>query len=273
MSRRCKDLLPGGLASGRCPSDFDPRQLAMGIEVELEHTGDRRIAREIAEDHLAEFPDYYTRLSKMEEEAKRGYLPNRSRVRTVDAEELARDMRERFHASPVTKKNAFRWDWPEQFQHVGDSLAIAYSSDKWKANGDLEAYKHLAESPNVALALPSLFARADRPSERWPVRGPMVSFLDVPLPEHFAELGLFEEADLRLFTGGSDTDPSFGEHDDDGCVALAVRYGHVAGSYLRWSVTHGKADQPFLFVYTDREGPLLIVLGESLDVQKDGIVG
>lgn len=56
------DLIPGGRASGRKPSDFDQRQLAMGIRVELEHTRDWRLAREIAMDHLTEYPDYYTRL-------------------------------------------------------------------------------------------------------------------------------------------------------------------------------------------------------------------
>ena len=50
---------------------FDPKQLEMGIEVELEHTSDRKVSEKIAKDHLREFPDYYTRLKKMEAEAKR----------------------------------------------------------------------------------------------------------------------------------------------------------------------------------------------------------
>lgn len=41
-------------------------ELAMGVEVELEHTKSRKVAREIALDHLNELPDYYTRLKKME---------------------------------------------------------------------------------------------------------------------------------------------------------------------------------------------------------------
>lgn len=41
-------------------------ELARGIEVEKEHTDNLAVAREIALDHLAEFPDYYTRLSKAE---------------------------------------------------------------------------------------------------------------------------------------------------------------------------------------------------------------
>lgn len=43
-------------------------QLKKGIDVELEHTSDRDVAREIALDHLLELPDYYDRLKKVEGE-------------------------------------------------------------------------------------------------------------------------------------------------------------------------------------------------------------
>jgi len=42
------------------------KQLSKGIKVELEHTPDIAVAREIALDHLNEFPDYYDRLEKVE---------------------------------------------------------------------------------------------------------------------------------------------------------------------------------------------------------------
>jgi len=45
-------------------------ELQMGIKVEMEHTTDKRIAEKIARDHLKEFPDYYTRLARMEKEGK-----------------------------------------------------------------------------------------------------------------------------------------------------------------------------------------------------------
>ncbi len=41
-------------------------QLTKGIKVEHEHTNSKAIAREIALDHLSEFPDYYDRLEKAE---------------------------------------------------------------------------------------------------------------------------------------------------------------------------------------------------------------
>jgi len=59
-------------------SKFDVEQFRMGMDVELEHgTRDPRtdvtnddplITGKIALAHLNEFPDYYTRLKKMEEE-------------------------------------------------------------------------------------------------------------------------------------------------------------------------------------------------------------
>lgn len=59
---------------------FDVEQYRMGLDVELEHglhdpstdvTGnDPILTGKIALAHLNEFPDYYTRLEKMEEEAE-----------------------------------------------------------------------------------------------------------------------------------------------------------------------------------------------------------
>ena len=50
--------------------NFNSEQLEMGIEMEQEHTDDLEIAKSIAKAHLSEIPDYYTRLKKMEDEAK-----------------------------------------------------------------------------------------------------------------------------------------------------------------------------------------------------------
>ncbi len=45
------------------------KQLEMGLRVEMEHTDDKDMAREISLDHLTEIADYYSRLKKMEREA------------------------------------------------------------------------------------------------------------------------------------------------------------------------------------------------------------
>jgi hypothetical protein len=59
---------------------FDPEQFRAGLGVELEHgtanqkanvtNDDPLLTGKIALAHLTEFPDYYTRLAKMEAEAK-----------------------------------------------------------------------------------------------------------------------------------------------------------------------------------------------------------
>ena len=68
-----KDVSPEVLKhvdKDRPDSDYDPDELKRGIEVELEHTNDRTIAKIIAKDHLDEIKDYYKRLDKLEEKAK-----------------------------------------------------------------------------------------------------------------------------------------------------------------------------------------------------------
>ena len=62
---------------------FDVEQFRIGMNVELEHglhdlltnvsDDDPHVTAKIALAHLNEFPDYYTRLERMEEEAKRDW--------------------------------------------------------------------------------------------------------------------------------------------------------------------------------------------------------
>jgi hypothetical protein len=66
-------------------SPFDVEQYRMGLDVELEHgrqdpetnvtDDDELVTGKIALAHLKEFPDYYTRLDRMEEEAKAFFAP------------------------------------------------------------------------------------------------------------------------------------------------------------------------------------------------------
>ena len=53
-------------------SDFDQKELAMGIKVEHEHTKNDIIAKLIAKDHLSEpgCENYYSALEKMEKQLK-----------------------------------------------------------------------------------------------------------------------------------------------------------------------------------------------------------
>lgn len=59
-----EDQIKGGKGDDRSDSDFDPKELTMGVATEQEHTKDLALAKEIAKDHLTEDPHYYSKLKK-----------------------------------------------------------------------------------------------------------------------------------------------------------------------------------------------------------------
>lgn len=63
---RWNDQLKGGKADYLRPQDFPKKALLTGMRHELEHTKSHRLAMEIAMDHLAEDPEYYEKLRKIE---------------------------------------------------------------------------------------------------------------------------------------------------------------------------------------------------------------
>ena len=70
LENKIDQEIPVGRHNHIPDSEFDYVQLESGITTEYEHTNDPLIAKAIAKDHLAEICDYYTRLAKMEAEAK-----------------------------------------------------------------------------------------------------------------------------------------------------------------------------------------------------------
>jgi hypothetical protein len=72
-----QDIIPGGLADGLTIKDIASKhgvslsiildELLKGIQIELEHTSDSKIAKEIAMDHIFEDPTYYEKLAKIEQ--------------------------------------------------------------------------------------------------------------------------------------------------------------------------------------------------------------
>lgn len=62
------NILIGGMGDTTDEEDVDPDELEMGIEVEKEHTRNKKIAKEIALDHLTEDPEYYTKLKAIHKE-------------------------------------------------------------------------------------------------------------------------------------------------------------------------------------------------------------
>jgi len=65
------ERIPGGFSEGKPDSEFDPDQLEKGIKVELEHTGNIGVAKEVSKDHLCENKRYYDYLEEMEEKAEK----------------------------------------------------------------------------------------------------------------------------------------------------------------------------------------------------------
>jgi hypothetical protein len=85
-----ENKIKGGLADGKSindlvkhhgkesftPAQFDAlekkikTQLGKGIKVEMEHTSDKAVAREVAMDHIWEDSEYYDKLKKIEESTK-----------------------------------------------------------------------------------------------------------------------------------------------------------------------------------------------------------
>lgn len=61
-------LMSNGLASekGITEKDVDSKQLKKGIKIEQEHTKNTDLSRKITLDHLAEIPNYYDLLEKIE---------------------------------------------------------------------------------------------------------------------------------------------------------------------------------------------------------------
>jgi len=77
-SRKRPQLLVGGVGDDLQIDGVDPMELKKGVDIEMEHirhstklslAQKRSIALDIAMDHLAEIPDYYTRLARMEARA------------------------------------------------------------------------------------------------------------------------------------------------------------------------------------------------------------
>lgn len=73
-----EDFLSGGKSDNQPDKKYDKEQLEKGTKVEMEHTDNKEIAKEVAKDHLEESEDfkdgnggkYYDRLEKLENKIK-----------------------------------------------------------------------------------------------------------------------------------------------------------------------------------------------------------
>lgn len=174
-------------------------------------------------------------------------------------------MRETFYDKSARKEELVRWQWPARMREVGECVAVMYTSDKWRDGGDYEDYKHVAEGPQTIYVTDGFLRDADAdPSGRkkLSVCGPLVS-LNGPMPGAFAVLAPILGVQVRLY-----------EEDDDGELVLSddgLRQVDIAGAKLG-GARHPKTGEAFLLVYDSRR-VLAIIVGDKLDVERDGIVG
>ena len=172
-ARTASDLIPGGRGRGRTPTEFDPRQVERGTQVEMEHTPDPDVAREIAVDHLTEFPDYYTRLDRMESEArgrtaaapkKYDHIDFKPPKSVADAAERGLELRQK--ASPSNRGGLT----PSQASKEGIGSGVQRAVNL--KNRD-------TVSPDVVRQMAAFFARheknkdvpADKKGEPWNAKG------------------------------------------------------------------------------------------------------
>lgn len=209
-------------------------------------------------------------------EAEELYRPNFARGggrSFVDVEPLVRQAREVFADREIEYEHPQRWVWPPKLRHAGDSLAIAYGSDKWqppdeRGRREVEFYKHLAESRNFAF-VPDGVLLDYRTGRVLPTYGHYLNTRALPLPKQFAEIGSFEESHLHLHAGMDGDTPYFGDGVDDRVVKLTYPGAKVGFSYMKWP---SRKPEPFFFVYTPSK-VLLIVTGMELSIGKDGLEG
>jgi hypothetical protein len=178
-----------------------------------------------------------------------------------DTEPEARKMFQSFHAKPSKRRIEFDFGWPSEVQEIGQAKAQMYRSNKWQSNPkETEDYKHIAEAPQQCFVVPG-FLRDFETNKPLAVYGEVFE-LDSPMPEHITILAPLIGIQVRLLDKRGRL--SQGE---EGLYEIVVPGGMLAGA------NDPKSGDPFLVVYTKKGGVHMIITGDKLNVEKDGIVG
>lgn len=135
------DRLPGGLGDHAPVSSVSPRQLLRGIKVEMEHTKDPRIAREIAMDHLMELPDYYDRLATIEPAHN---PPGGSTMSLKEVEKWVPEARKRGISKVARSGRGF----VAALRRAG---SVGKLPEKWKSKRKAFIARHMAQTGNETL--------------------------------------------------------------------------------------------------------------------------
>jgi hypothetical protein len=169
--------------------------------------------------------------------------------------EAARKLREKFVDRPMTRVSEVSWTWPKEMREVGTCESVMYTSDKWRSLGDYIDYKHISEAPQRLLVKPGFIVdyKSGKPLRLASEKRP----LDYPMPDAFAELARILALQVRFLD--EDGDP--GEY----------HQVNIARATLG-AARHPTTGETFLIVYTPST-LCAIIVGDQLDVEKDGIVG
>lgn len=168
--------------------------------------------------------------------------------------ESAVKIREDFYDKPHSRQQRVSWNWPTKMLEVGDCQAILYTSNKWQKDGRMIDYKHIKEGRQKLLLHPNSVLTGDAKK----MYGPTIS-LDDEFPDSFAVLAKSMGIQAQLYTDAS-------------CKKLGP---FVDLKFSQCKIGAGKFTSDgatFVFVY-DSKGVIAVVIGDKLDVIKDGIVG
>jgi hypothetical protein len=191
---------------------------------------------------------------------RRVYHPNRSDVSE------ALKIRETFVDRPAERQQPVPWQWPRSMREVGRCEAVMYSSDKWQPGRGrdwLEDYKHIAEGVQWLLVRPGflLDGKTDRALD---VKGPVIDL--APMPQSFAVLANVLGVQVRFYLSDGSEYYLPNASSDEGLYEIDCKHAKLGAS--RFPDTN----DAFLVIYT-AAGVELLIVGEQLAIEKDGIVG
>lgn len=193
---------------------------------------------------------------------RRVYHPNRAR--DIEA---ATALRETFVDRRAERQQAVPWKWPRSLREVGKCEAVMYASDKWqKGRGRnwLEDYKHRAEGVQWVLVRDG-FLRDAETNRDLALSGPIIDL--EPMPDSFAVLADVLGVQMQFYDSKGDPETDyFLPKGDTNLYEIAIARAKLGAAKFP------DTGQTFLMIYTSA-GVEMIIVGEKLDVEKDGIVG
>jgi hypothetical protein len=158
-------------------------QIKKGVDIEIEHTGDKEKATEIAMDHLTEFPDYYDRLEKMENKAKKELkFKNESLVKKLVRKYLKESVNS--FISKITAKYPNFFNKVKQnpnFVLLEPNQVITYPFSEAKSNKcETNVFLFCKERGSHMLPVGGFLFERDNPIEHWWVYDSMLNqYLEV----------------------------------------------------------------------------------------------